>query len=76
VEVRQLHVHEGKKYLIVTIMTIDFTDASIRAIIRPVDMNHFAAEIIARERLDQARAHTARRRLLRGPRAALALAGS
>jgi hypothetical protein len=76
VQVRQLHGHEAKKYLIVTIMTIDFTDARVRAIIRPVDMNHFLAETIARERLDRARAHAARRRLLRGPRAALVLAGS
>ncbi len=38
-----------------------------------VDMNHFVVETIARERLDSARAYAARRRLLRGPRAALAL---
>src|SRR5262245_6633257 len=76
VEMRQLHVHEGKKYLIVTIMTIDFTDARIYAIMRAMDMNHFVAEMIARERLEQARALTVRRRLLRGPRAMLTLTGS
>jgi len=76
VEVRELHVHEVKKYLIVTIMTIDFTDDRIYRIIRPVDMNHYVVEIIARERLDCARAHAARRRLLRGPQAALAPAGA
>jgi hypothetical protein len=74
--VYELHVHEAKKYLIVTIMTIDFTDGRIRANIRRVDMNHFVVETIARERLDCARAYAARRRLLRGPRAALELAGA
>jgi hypothetical protein len=72
VEVRQLHGHDGKKYPIVTIMTIDFTDDRTCRMLRDVDMNHFVAETIARERLDSARAHAARRRLLRGPRAARA----
>jgi hypothetical protein len=72
VEVRQLHGHDGKKYLIVTIMTIDFTDDRTCRMLRDVDMNHFVVETIARERLDSARAHAARRRLLRGPRAARA----
>jgi hypothetical protein len=72
VEVRELHVHEGKKYLIVTIMTIDFTDDRTYRMLRNVDMNHFIVETIARERLDSARAHAARRRLLRRPRAARA----
>jgi hypothetical protein len=72
VQVRQLHGHEAKKYLIVTIMTIDFTDDRACRMLGAVDMNHFVVEIIARERLDRARAYAARRRLLRGPRAALA----
>src|SRR5262245_25315485 len=59
-----------QKYLIVMIMTIDFADARVRAIIAGVDMNHYVVELMARERLDCARAHTARRRLLRGREAA------
>jgi hypothetical protein len=55
------------------IMTIDFTDDRTCRILRDVDMNYFLAETIARERLDSARAGAARRRLLRGPRAARAL---
>jgi hypothetical protein len=38
---------------------------------RLVDMNPYVAETLAHERLEQARAVAARRRLLRGPRAAL-----
>jgi hypothetical protein len=70
---RELHVHEVKKYLIMMIMTIDFTDDRLCPMIVGVEMSHFVAEIIVRERLDTARAYAARRRLLRGPRAALAL---
>jgi hypothetical protein len=60
-----------KKYLIVTIMTIDFPDGAVGGIMRLVDMNPYVAETLAHERLEQARAVAARRRLLRGPRAAL-----
>jgi hypothetical protein len=67
---RELDVHGVKKYLIVTIMTIDFPDEQRRGIMRPVDMNPHFAEMLARERLERARADAARRRLLRGPRAA------
>ena len=35
-----------------------------------VDMNPYVAEMVARERLEHARAVVASRRLLRGPRAA------
>jgi hypothetical protein len=70
---RELHVHETKKYLIIMIMTIDFTDDRMCPMIGGMEMSHFVAEIIARGRLDSARAYAARRRLLRGPRAALAL---
>jgi hypothetical protein len=69
---RELHVHEVKKYLIMMIMTIDFTDDRMGPMIAGVEMNYFVAEMIARERLDRARAYAARRRLLRGPRAARA----
>jgi hypothetical protein len=72
VEVRELHVHEAKKYLIMMIMTIDFADDRACPMIAGVEMSPFVVEIIARERLDSARASAARRRLLRGPRAALA----
>jgi hypothetical protein len=73
VEVRELHVHEAKKYLIMMIMTIDFADDRACPMIAGVEMSPFVVEIIARERLDSVRAYAARRRLLRGPRAALAL---
>jgi hypothetical protein len=69
VEVDELDVHGPKKYLIVTIMTIDFPDDPSRAIMRSVDMNPYFAEMVARERLDCARVVAARRRLLRGPAA-------
>src|SRR4029450_10271933 len=59
VEMRELHVHDDKKYLIIMIMTIDFTDDRIGRMLGRVDMNHFVAEIIARERLDSARAYAA-----------------
>jgi hypothetical protein len=61
---------ELKKYLIVTIMTIDFPDGALQGIMRAVDMNPDFAEALARERLEHARAVAARRRLLRGLRAA------
>jgi hypothetical protein len=54
------------------IMTIDFADDRTCPMIAGVEMSPFVVEIIARERLDSARASAARRRLLRGPRAALA----
>jgi hypothetical protein len=59
-----------KKYLIVTIMTIDFPDGALGGSMRFMDMNPYFAEALAHERLEHARAVAARRRLLRGPRAA------
>jgi hypothetical protein len=70
VEVSELDAHGAKKYLIVTIMTIDFPDGTASGIMRVVDMNPYFAEMLARERLAHARAVAARRRLLRGRRAA------
>ena len=66
-QVRELDVHVGevKKYLIVTIKTIDFTDRTSRGMMRRMDTNCYALEVLAKDRLDRARLDAGRRRLLR-----------
>jgi len=66
-EVRKLDVHAGetKKYLMVTIRTIDFTDSAGRGIMRRMDTSHYLLEVLAKDRLDRARLDAGRRRLLR-----------
>jgi hypothetical protein len=64
---RELDVHvEGpKKYLIVTIKTIDFADSESRGIMRRMDTSYYLLEVLAKDRLDRARLDAGRRRLLR-----------
>jgi len=65
--VRELdvHVEDLKKYLIVTIKTIDFPDTRNRFIMRGMDVNFYGLEVLAKDRLDRARLDAGRRRLLR-----------
>jgi hypothetical protein len=65
--VRELDVHVGdvKKYLIVTIKTIDFTDSRRRGIMPGMDTSYYLLEVLAKDRLDRARLDAGRRRLLR-----------
>jgi len=65
--VRQLdvHVEEIKKYLIIMIKTIDFTDRTNRGMMRAMDTSYYALELLAKDRLDRARLDAGRRRLLR-----------
>jgi len=60
-----VHAEEVKKYLIVTIKTIDFTDRSIRGMMRRMDTSYYALEVLAKDRLERARLDAGRRRLLR-----------
>src|SRR5262249_49977683 len=55
-EVRELdvHVEEVKKYLIVTIKTIDFPDSTIRGMMSRMDTSYYALEMLAQDRLDRA----------------------
>jgi hypothetical protein len=62
-----VHVEEVKKYLIVTIKTIDFPDRLIRGIMLRMDTTFYALEMLAKDRLDRARLDAGRRRLLRRP---------
>jgi len=64
---RELDVHVGKlkKYLIVTIKTIDFTDRTTSGMMRGMDTSYYALEVLAKDRLDRARLDAGRRRLLR-----------
>jgi hypothetical protein len=66
-QVRELdvHVEDLKKYLIVTIKTIDFPDTRNRFIMRGMDVNFYGLEVLAKDRLDRARLDAGRRRLLR-----------
>jgi hypothetical protein len=68
-EMRELDVHVGdpKKYLIVTIRTIDFADSESRGIMRRMDTSYYLLEVLAQDRLDRARLDAGRRRLLRRP---------
>lgn len=63
-EVGELEVHGIKKYLMKTIITIDFSDTCPGAIMTTMDINLYALEIVARDRLDRARARAAAHRLL------------
>jgi hypothetical protein len=56
---------DSKKYLIVTIITIDFADDRTRGIMRAMDINSYALETMARDRLAEARADAARHQLFR-----------
>ncbi|PYN01253.1 MAG: hypothetical protein DME07_14430 [Candidatus Rokuibacteriota bacterium] len=56
---------DAKKYLIVTIITIDFSDDPTRGMMRAMDINPYALETMARDPIAQARADAARHRLLR-----------
>jgi hypothetical protein len=66
-QVRELDVHVGglKKYLIVMIKTIDFTDTQNRGIMPRMDSSFYVLEVLAKDRLDRARLDAGRRRLLR-----------
>ena len=66
-QVRELDVHVGglKKYLIVMIKTIDFTDTRNRGMMPRMDSSFYVLEVLAKDRLDRARLDAGRRRLLR-----------
>jgi len=65
--VRELEIHgDYKKYLIVTIITIDFPDDPLRAMMRAMDINIYSLETMARDRIAEARAYASRRQLVRG----------
>jgi hypothetical protein len=66
-QVRELDVHFGgiKKYLIVMIKTIDFTDTQNLGIMPRMDSSFYVLEVLAKDRLDRARLDAGRRRLLR-----------
>jgi hypothetical protein len=66
-QVRELDRHVGgaKKYLIVTIKTIDFTDSASRRIMPGMETSYYLLEVLAKDRLDRARLAAGRRRLLR-----------
>src|SRR5215467_8239228 len=51
---RELDVHVGelKKYLIVTIKTIDFPDRTRPGMMRGMDTSYYALEVLAKDRLD------------------------
>jgi hypothetical protein len=64
--VGQLDGHgDSKKYLIVTIITIDFPDDPTRSMMRAMDINSYALETMARDRIAEARADASRRQMLR-----------
>jgi hypothetical protein len=66
-QVRELDVHVVglKKYLIVMIKTIDFTDIRNPGIMPCMDTSFYVLEVLAKDRLDRARLDAGRRRLLR-----------
>jgi hypothetical protein len=66
-QVRELDVHVGglKKYLIIMIKTIDFTDMRRRGMMPRMDSSFYVLDVLAKDRLDRARLDAGRRRLLR-----------